>query len=381
MFRSSKIMLRVIACLALILGVLSVKVTAQSSKQTSKTLDPAAVKAYASDPILDLNFNLIRLMPSLLDEDQSFLRSFILLNNCNNPAIENQLNNEFDGPQIVKFYREHAAQIVAEAPSIITYPVYYARLGEYDSSGGGFPILGNGQGVMQPGGGMVPAPDGLSLDHYDFPSFAVVRQCGRVFQGHMMNQRSSTYRVAFENITMDKIAMDEASARRYVESLADSRSRPVVVLFEIEISQGVPKIVPDPHGSGTVSFLGHVKKIMVATKYPDGQIIQTVDPKSVTEAPRPQVGLNAPQPVENGSSSASAAASTQKHSASDVRVFQQYSASCDAGDAKACAMVGYCYVHGSGVDKNPQKAKEFYEKSCSMGRQQSCLEVRFIKLQ
>jgi len=44
-------------------------------------------------------------------------------------------------------------------------------------------------------------------------------------------------------------------------------------------------------------------------------------------------------------------------------------------------MVGYCYLHGDGVDKDPQKAKEFCEKACSMGRRSGCTEARFVKVQ
>ena len=42
-----------------------------------------------------------------------------------------------------------------------------------------------------------------------------------------------------------------------------------------------------------------------------------------------------------------------------------YEKSCNAGNAWACSNTGYLYSNGKGVEKNPKKAFDFYNKGCN----------------
>jgi TPR repeat protein len=44
-----------------------------------------------------------------------------------------------------------------------------------------------------------------------------------------------------------------------------------------------------------------------------------------------------------------------------------YQHGCELGSLKACSEVGYAYTEGTGVDKDPAKANEIFEKACSSG--------------
>lgn len=45
---------------------------------------------------------------------------------------------------------------------------------------------------------------------------------------------------------------------------------------------------------------------------------------------------------------------------------------CGNNDSKACISLGFLYDYGKDVEKNTQKAKEFYQKACDLGDEKGC---------
>ena len=52
-----------------------------------------------------------------------------------------------------------------------------------------------------------------------------------------------------------------------------------------------------------------------------------------------------------------------------AKLFEQ---DCDSSIAKACAMLGVMYSHGSGVSQSYTKAKEYYKKACDANFALAC---------
>ena len=45
---------------------------------------------------------------------------------------------------------------------------------------------------------------------------------------------------------------------------------------------------------------------------------------------------------------------------------------CSNNDSKGCEMVGFDLEKGWGADKDPEMAKAYYAKACSLGRKGDC---------
>jgi TPR repeat protein len=51
---------------------------------------------------------------------------------------------------------------------------------------------------------------------------------------------------------------------------------------------------------------------------------------------------------------------------------------CDANDPAACGMLGYCFAHGEGVQRDDAKAVELYRTSCDAGVGGACGNLGFM---
>lgn len=61
------------------------------------------------------------------------------------------------------------------------------------------------------------------------------------------------------------------------------------------------------------------------------------------------------------------------------RAFAKNLAKCNAGDGGACDHTGFALAYGWGVDKDPQMAEQFYEKSCALGSKRGCSDAKYGK--
>jgi len=82
-------------------------------------------------------------------------------------------------------------------------------------------------------------------------------------------------------------------------------------------------------------------------------------------------GLGTAAPAQNAPETAPV-----PHSGMLGRAFAKFLASCNAGNAGACDRAGFDLDRGWGVDKDPQMARQFYEKSCSMGSREGCFDAK-----
>jgi hypothetical protein len=113
------------------------------------------------------------------------------------------------------------------------------------------------------------------------------------------------------------------------------------------------------------------------------EIISGVQIKGIS-SPNFSATSNASEDRPGGSSGSNTAVGTGSDVPTDPvtlsdpfgAAMRDYLAKCDAGDAKSCELVGSGLEHGTGVDKNLQSAKAFYNKACSMGRKQSCSRLQ-----
>ena len=84
--------------------------------------------------------NLLRNDPALLN-DEAVLKHFMAANNCDNPAFEKELSNEFDYPKMAAFYRAKAPEILKTAPATLHVMLKGFYIGQYDSAKGAFPFV------------------------------------------------------------------------------------------------------------------------------------------------------------------------------------------------------------------------------------------------
>jgi hypothetical protein len=63
----------------------------------------------------------------------------------------------------------------------------------------------------------------------------------------------------------------------------------------------------------------------------------------------------------------------------DVQAATLYSRACDAGNVAGCSSLGNCYRFGRGVEKNPDKARQWFTKGCNGGNQWGCDRLKEMK--
>lgn len=344
--------------------------------------DPASNDAIGA-PVYLLPLLYLRNTPGVFDDPQ-MLRSFVQLVSCKGVTVS-QLKNEFGDTPLATFYRENAAKILSNVPSTFTEQ-FTVTLGEYDFSAGAFPIK-------------VTNGESQSLDHVDvYGRFAPLKQCSTTGDNGRfelaMNGGRFYYEVAFSPLVLDRIAMDQASARSYIEQ---HPNRQVTIVLSIGISGDAPKVVEGSGSVGrlepTVVFAGRVSNVSIYDNYPNGKTLAVFDP-SKASAPGPAVGSSpsapgakdskvgpgsTPNPTGNSASPSAAASTTDAalpvpvvHDGVAGKVLMGFVEKCSTGDSKGCEMVGFDLERGWGADKDPVGAKAYYQKACSMGRKNDC---------
>jgi hypothetical protein len=308
--------------------------SASASTPAYRTLDPVSFKALQPGEALDLN--LFRLQPSLLEDAQA-LNYFIRLNNRGNGQIESQMSNEFDYPQIAAFYKARASEILKGLPpTTLTFSVH-TSLGDYDLARKAFPF--NQQ---------------VQLDHFDVvpgPGANAVRGLG------------ASYEIAFKGVIFNELPMDEAAARNYVASLpAVANPSPVARLALRGVNLRVDvEILDQPLKTLPFRKVGLTGRLTKATAF------KATDQTALADL------------STDGSVAPSNSPTISAHPDKAGRAFQQDIASCNAGNAKACQTTGSSYLLGSGVDKDIDMARQYYQKACDMGNDVSCAAVKLLK--
>ena len=358
-------------------------------------IDPATGQELAAQSY-QLALLYLRNSPSVLS-DPAVLKAFVQLATCGDGKTLTRMQNEFEGAQISAFYRDNAPAILANVPSTIKVGIQVA-LDQYNFSSSSFPIIARGLPQMRTGlhqNARSGAMQGLSMDYADFAARNVrVAHCITSmpldFSLPQINQAPIIYELAFNPVALDRIPMDQATAREYIDQ---HPGRGASVVLSLEISRDATKFFQESTYP-VVVFSSRVTGISIYDSYPNGKEIATIDLSKVTAGgadtsagpsagvsgaqlagggPNAQSTAGAPAAPTNGSSPDNAALPVPTvHDGVAGKVFTQFLEKCTAGDSKGCEMVGFNLEKGFGVDKDPQAAKAYYAKACSMGRKGDC---------
>ncbi|WP_157439887.1 hypothetical protein [Terracidiphilus gabretensis] len=355
-------------------------------------VDPAAgIELSETDYQLALLY--LRTTPTALSDPRMF-RSYIELVTCGDHKTATQMQNEFDGAQISAFYRDNVSAILANVPSRIRVGVQIA-LDQYDFASSSFPIVVHGLPQMLTGlhpdaRGGGHATQGLSIDYADFAGRTVkITHCPTAIPldftlrpTNKLNQSTLVYEVAFSPIALDRVKMDQTAAREYIEQ---HPGRAAYVVLNLEISGDGTKFFQGPNYP-VVVFSSRVTGMSIYDSYPMGKEIAKIDLSTATGKaaetgtagsisgaagvqPSPVVSAGQANPVSAGSS---ALPVPVVHDGVAGKVLSKFLEKCSAGDSKGCEMAGYDLENGYGADKDPQAAKAYYAKACSMGRKGDC---------
>ncbi len=58
--------------------------------------------------------------------------------------------------------------------------------------------------------------------------------------------------------------------------------------------------------------------------------------------------------------------------------FKYSKMACELGSSDGCSKVGFHYLNGLVVEKNPKKAAEYFKKSCSLNESRSCYNLALL---
>ncbi len=226
-----------------------------------------------NDPTLRFDLNYMRLDPAVLDE-KPVMQYFIALNNCNHQDVARAIDNELDYPKLAAFYKAKAAEILASLSRTIpdiAFDRYIGghqtgnwvlwskslTLGQYDPQRKAFPL-------NYPGRSSVDIPDSLSMDggHRDFANTcpAAAKAAG-VVGSHLPLK----YGISLKPASYRELPMDEADARRYIDSTGPQRN--VFLAVDAAILDSTPTIDRERNFIRQASFRAKVVRLRVI----DGQ--------------------------------------------------------------------------------------------------------------
>lgn len=237
---------------------------AQNSGPKLAVLDQAGWQAITSRgnylPV-QLDLLLLRAQPSLLD-DPSFMRYFIMLNQCGAPpaqqmSVMRSLRSEFDYPAMAAFYKPRVADIVKVAPDRFTIamaapygPEGHYQLGEWDPGRKAFPFVD-----------LHKKPAAVKFDNV---TPGGDRNCTRNIQP----DSTPVYRVMFSEQKFAELPISEEAARAYTLRHTPG-TRHVTAIVEVQVLPDPPQIAKKDPRTGDkqlyVTFQGKVTKVSIIT--------------------------------------------------------------------------------------------------------------------
>jgi hypothetical protein len=211
----------------------------------------------------------MRLNPAVLDE-KPVMQYFIALNNCNHQDVAQAIENELDYPKLAAFYKAKAPEILASLSRIIpdiAFDRYIGgrqtgnwvlwskslTLGEYDSQRKAFPL-------NFPGKSSVDIPDSLSMDggHRDYAQTCPAAARAAAAVGSHLPLK---YGISVRPASYRELPMDEADARRYIDSAGPQRN--VFLAFDAVILDSTPTIDRERTFIRQASFRAKVVRLRV----------------------------------------------------------------------------------------------------------------------
>src|SRR5581483_5769508 len=257
-------------------------VFAQGTGPTLNVLDQNAWRTITSQrnylPI-QLDLLLLRANASMLD-DPSFMKYFILLNQCGSPPRDQMnaarsLNSEFDYPGMASFYKSKAADVAKVPPDTFTITMAepyggggHYLLGEWDPARKAFPF--------------VDAYNKPTTIKFDNVQPGGDRGCAQRFLGGIVRDPLPVYRVLFPEQKFTELQMPEDVARQYTLRHGDFRNRHVTAIVEVQVLPDPPQITKKDPRSGDktsyVTFHGKMNKVTIITDDSFQQVLGAVYP-------------------------------------------------------------------------------------------------------
>ncbi len=216
-----------------------------------------------------LDLLLMREDPAVLNTP-TFMKYFIALNNCANPAISQQIESEFDYPRLASYYSSHAADLLSRVPNTITVKYGGDFAGTYDFATKSFPIVDSvGKNVT------------FGITHFVVDSGSNPSRNSQCNALRSLKGRGSPgdpdpiftmYNLVFDkSFSFTSIPMDESSAKNWVQRTYGTK-RNFSLVVDIEIPEQKPKVGKNPRDplSLAAEFTAHVKKIVAVdeTQHP-----------------------------------------------------------------------------------------------------------------
>jgi hypothetical protein len=245
------------------------------SDQSLPTLDAAALKQLPTDLSLALNY--IRLNPAALN-DSATLLYFIRANNCGNPQIDKLLRDEFESPQILKFYKSNAAQIL----SALQLPTFEwtsnINFGQYDLARGAFQLpvpVSYRQMDVDIG---APCRGGAA----DRDLYSVTRN---FFSGSLPGSvAQAKAEVEVKPFEISWIPMAQDAARDFVARVDQNRHLTMVAQIEVLPARPAymgPVMTTAGYSKPTAHFTGHIVSLVAYDRYPGGTVMASFDPNNL----------------------------------------------------------------------------------------------------
>lgn len=244
----------------------------------------------------DLNY--FRLHPETLDHKE-VMQYFIGLNNCGNAEIERATFNELDYPALAAYYKAKASEILEPLPRSIPNVAVdrfvgggqangwrmwskSLTLGEYNTQTKAFPI-------KYPGKNDVELPDTLNVEaKRDLSKTCSIAAKAFSAAGRYL---PSSYSISITPTVYKELPMDEAAARKYIDSAGQQRS--VFLAVDAKLLDTPPTI----SNSNQVTFHGQTARVRVI----DAKTLQSLGPlyddHSVTDTQVAQQAPPAPAPA------------------------------------------------------------------------------------
>jgi hypothetical protein len=375
----------------------SVVVSPPGSQPTGRLVGPFGGTTLDAETYSQLNdtdrldLNLIHNIPSAL-EDGEVLRDFVMLNNCQNRGFLREMGNEIDYPQIARFYKDNASQILADLPSELVF-TGTVKLGQYNTARGVFPLqkvpsltfleeLASGQ-FLAIGSGQ------LETFESDVATTSATTCLGRLdlTPGGALapdgEERFAQFRVTFKPLQISEIRVSEPDARKFIEEIGD-HDRLVYMTARMQITQGPPRVTVErgrsnghqalPRSQVILNFTGQIQEVSVTRMSPS--VARNNTPLTIL---RPDTGSAAMPTASNPIVAPEALKNPDLQQAAAFLYKKQYDQAfpiserlCTDGNQDGCAVQGILYAHGLGVAADGARGLSLMTKSCDSGSSIGC---------
>lgn len=346
-----------------------------------------------------------------------------------NNQMKRVMVNELDYPIVAAYYETHAAEILSDVPKTIRLNMGSSSLLDYDTARNAFPI-GARQGRNPQRGIVLPRTPGIDAAQSTYSSMVGLCYEAKTLRGELTYAGILPAQYVMdigEAHAFSEVPMDLATAHKYIDAVGQDRTVTVDATFILP-NRPVPQRAncdeTAPQKARCAMFTTKLQNVVVSklhsglpsigsplsrgaqadAMWPKQRPVSSADASKlldppiailydgglggkVTAATGPETDASVPsipKPSQTGQGRSTSSAPGDAVSSADLVAhtgmmganFDKHLSKCNAGDAGACDLTGFDLEHGFGVDKNLQAAKDYFKKSCDMGRKIACSRIR-----